>query len=242
MSALARSGRRDRGRWCSPAAVAAEHRRCGSAARRARARSKLTLWVGLTARELGVFKKVVDEYDTGAPRHHGQASSAGSTTTRSSPRSAAATRPTSSARSTSDNVGAYCSSGGWIDLAPLHEAGQHQRERLPGRAAVLHAVQGQALRAAAARRRLRPLLQQDAASRRPASRGPPKTISELTADAKKLTVAQPGRLAQGRRLRPVIGFYENAPDALGAAVRRASGIDAKGNVDPGHGPGAGRRC
>ena len=45
-------------------------------------------------------------------------SSAASTTTRSSPPSAPATRRTSSARSTSTNVGAYCASGGWIDLGP----------------------------------------------------------------------------------------------------------------------------
>ena len=63
---------------------------------------------------------------------------------------------------TSSNVGIYCSSGGWIDLAPLPEAGPHQRQHLPDDVALLHAVQGHALRAAAARRRRRPLLQQDA--------------------------------------------------------------------------------
>ena len=56
----------------------------------------------------------------------------------------------------------YCPSGGWIDLAPVPQAGQDQRQHLPGGVAVLHAVQGDALRAAAARRQLRLLLQQEA--------------------------------------------------------------------------------
>ena len=43
------------------------------------------------------------------------------------------------------------------------------------------------MRAAAAQRRLRPLLQQGRRSRRPASPSPPKTLSEFDADAVKLT-------------------------------------------------------
>ena len=51
-----------------------------------------------------------------APGTSTSRSSAGRTTTRSSRRSAAATRPTSRTRSRSDNTGAFCSGGAWVDL------------------------------------------------------------------------------------------------------------------------------
>ncbi len=113
-------------------------------------------------RELNEFKKVVAEYDRKTPERHGQGRRRRSTTTRSSQRSARGNAPDVVSSFTSANVGIYCPSGGWIDLAPVPEARQHQHEHLPGGDALLHPVQGQALRAAAPRRRLRLLLQQDA--------------------------------------------------------------------------------
>ena len=53
---------------------------------------------------------------------------------------------------TSSNVGIYCPSGGWIDLGPYLKRDKVDIEPVPGRDHLLHAVQGQALRAAAARR------------------------------------------------------------------------------------------
>ena len=42
--------------------------------------------------------------------------------------------------------------------------------------------------------------------------GSPKTIAELTADAKKLTEVQLRRIDQVRGFDPFVGFYENTPD------------------------------
>ena len=49
---------------------------------------------------------------------------------------------------------------------------------------------------------------------------PPKTISELTADAKKLTVRNADGSIKVAGLDPIIGFYENVARAVGHLVRR----------------------
>ena len=52
---------------------------------------------------------------------------------------------------------------------------------------------------------------------------PPKTISELTADAKKLTVRNPDGTLKVVGFDPVPGFYENAPAHYGPLVGREVG-------------------
>ena len=101
-----------------------------------------------------------------------------------------------------DIVGNFCSSGAWVDLKPLHRPRQGRPQPDPAGRARLHRVRGQAVRHAVARRRLRPLLQQEAARRRPGYTEPPKTLAELTEMAKKLTVRNPDGTHQGRRLPP----------------------------------------
>ena len=109
------------------------------ARRRRRRATKLTVWVGWSARELSEFKKVVAEYDAKNAGRRRSRSSAASTTTRSSPRSARGNAPDVVSSFTSSNVGIYCSSGGWIDLAPYLEAGQDRRAIFP--AATLYYTQ-----------------------------------------------------------------------------------------------------
>ena len=125
---------------------------------------KLTIWVGWSAgkRAHDLQEASSAEYDKNASgcddqrrrRHQRQQDRRGD------PRRAR--RPTSSARSTPTTSATTAASGGWIDLEPLLKKDHIDPAIVPAGAAVLHAVQGQALRAAAARRRLRPLLQQGA--------------------------------------------------------------------------------
>jgi multiple sugar transport system substrate-binding protein len=58
---------------------------------------------------------------------------------------------------------------------------------------------------------------------------PPKTIAELTADAKKLTKRNPDGSLKVVGLDPFIGFYENVPERWAAAFG-GKYIDAKGNA------------
>ena len=68
---------------------------------------------------------------------------------------------------------------------------------------------------------------------------PPRTISELTADAKKLTVRNTDGSIKVVGIDPIIGFYENVPErwvtSFGGQWTRHERA-----LDPREGPGAGR--
>jgi len=80
--------------------------------------TKLKVWVGWSSRELGVFKKIVAEYDRKHPEV--QISVVGGI---DDPKIVAAIRGGNAADVTSSfdstNVGNYCTSGAWINLKPL---------------------------------------------------------------------------------------------------------------------------
>src|SRR3954452_15882536 len=80
--------------------------------------TKLTVWGGWTSRELGVFKKIVAEYD----RKHPEVTinvvgGIDATKIVAAIRGGNAADVTSSFDST--NVGNYCTSGAWLDLRPM---------------------------------------------------------------------------------------------------------------------------
>src|SRR5919205_1830107 len=80
--------------------------------------TKLTVWVGWSSRELGVFKKIVAEYDRKHPEV--TVNVVGGI---DDPKIVAAIRGGNAADVTSSfdstNVGNYCTSGAWINLKPL---------------------------------------------------------------------------------------------------------------------------
>src|SRR6266704_1045168 len=79
--------------------------------------TKLTVWVGWSARELSVFKKVTAEYDKAHPDV--QLNVLGNFTNDQKIIAAirAGTAPDVASSFNSYNVGIYCGTGGWIDLA-----------------------------------------------------------------------------------------------------------------------------
>ena len=138
---------------------------------------------------------------------------------------------------TSANVGIFCPSGGWIDLGPYLKRDKIDMNHLPGGDPLLHAVQGQALRAAAARRRLRPLLQQGAVQggrhQRPAE-------DDLRADdvREEADEEERRRIAQGRGLQPVLRLLPEHRRRTSAAVG-AKWVDDERQVEPRQRPGLG---
>ena len=162
--------------------------------------TSLTVWVGWSARELSEFKKVVAEYDAKNPDVTVKVVG-GINDDKITAALRSGNGPDVVSSFTSSNVGLYCSSGGWIDLAPYISKSKIDIEPVPGVDALLHAVRGQALRPAAARRRLRLLLQQGALQE-----GRPDRPAEDDGRAHRLRQEADGeerrRLAQGRRLRP----------------------------------------
>ena len=106
---------------------------------------ELEIWVGWSARELSEFKKVVAEYDTKNPNVTVKVVGAiNDDKILAALRSGNAPDVVSSF--TSQNVGVYCPSGGWIDLAPYLKRDKIDVQHLPGCDADVHAVQGRPLR------------------------------------------------------------------------------------------------
>src|SRR5256714_5331999 len=78
----------------------------------------ITVWVGWSARELAGFKKVVAEYDSKHPDVNVKVVG-GINDDKITAAIRSGNVPDVVSSFTSANVGSYCSSGGWIDLAPL---------------------------------------------------------------------------------------------------------------------------
>jgi multiple sugar transport system substrate-binding protein len=167
--------------------------------------TKLTVWVGWSARELKEFKSVVAEYQKAHPDV--QIDVVGSI---NDDKITAAIRsgnaPDVVSSFTSANVGVYCGTGAWIDLAPLLKKSHVNINQFP--AATRYYTQFDGKRCAL------PLLA-DAHGlyynktmfAKAGIKGPPKTLSQLAADAKKLTVRNPDGSIKVAGFVPLWGFY-----------------------------------
>ncbi len=119
---------------------------------------------------------------------------------------------TSSARSTRTTSASTAAPEAWIDLAPLPEASRTSARRSSRRRRMYYTQYG-------GKRCALPLLADTyglyynkALFKKAGITAPPKTISELTADAKKLTKRNPDGSIKVVGLDPFIGFYENVPE------------------------------
>jgi multiple sugar transport system substrate-binding protein len=207
------------------AASVAAHASLGSG-HVAKSPTKLTIWVGWSARELSVFKNVVAEYDKAHPEVTvNVVGSINDNKIVAAIRAGNAPDVVSSFNSYS--VGNYCGSGGWIDLAPLMKKDNISADMFPK--AAQYYTQYNGVRCAL------PLLADDyglyynkTLLAKAGIKSPPKTISELTADAKKLTVRNPDGSLKVVGIDPFIGFYENVPERWIQAFG-GKWLDAKGN-------------
>jgi multiple sugar transport system substrate-binding protein len=170
----------------------------------------LTVWVGWSARELGVFKKLIGEYAAAHPNT--KINVVGSINdTKIVAAIRAGTAPDVVSSFNSYNVGVYCGTGGWIDLSPFLKKSHIDVSEFPP--ATRYYTQYGGKRCAL------PLLadtyglyyNKDLFKKAGIS-SPPKTIAELTADAKKLTQRNPDGSLKVVGISPFIGFYENVPE------------------------------
>src|SRR4051794_15907310 len=170
----------------------------------------LKVWVGWSARELKVFKGVVADYEKANPNVTVQVTG-GINDNKIVSAIRAGTAPDVVSSFNSYNVGVYCGTGGWIDLAPLMKKDGISTTQFP--AATNYYTQYGGKKCAL------PLLADTyglyynkALFAKAGIKGPPKTISELTADAKKLTVKNSDGTLKQVGIDPFIGFYENVPE------------------------------
>jgi multiple sugar transport system substrate-binding protein len=172
--------------------------------------TKLTVWVGWSARELSVFKGVAAEYDKAHPNV--TVNVVGSI---NDDKIVAAIRagnaPDVASSFNSYDVGIYCGTGGWIDLSPLMKQSGISTGAFP--AATNYYTQFGGKKCAL------PLLADTyglyynkTLFKASGITSPPKTIAELTADAKKLTKFNPDGSIKVLGFDPFIGFYENTPE------------------------------
>jgi multiple sugar transport system substrate-binding protein len=186
-------------------------RSTGPAKTSAKRATTLTVWVGWSARELSEFKKVAAEYDAKNPDVTVKVVG-GINDDKITAALRSGNGPDVVSSFTSSNVGLYCSSGGWIDLAPYIEKSKIDLNQFP--ASTRYYTQYDGKRCAL------PLLADvygfyynKALFKKAGLTGPPKTMEELTAYAKKLTVKNADGSLKVVGYDPEFGFYQNTSGA-----------------------------
>ncbi len=152
--------------------------------------TKLTIWVGWSAgHELIEFKKIIAEYDKKRPNVTVNVVG-GINDDKIISALRAGNAPDVVSSFQSNNVGVYCPSGGWIDLNPYLKRDKIDVNQFPAGPRYYTAYKG--IRCAL------PLLADTYGLyynkdlfKQAGLKGPPKTFSELVADAKKLTKKNP---------------------------------------------------
>ena len=195
---------------------------------------ELEIWVGWSARELSEFKKVVAEYDAKNPNVTVKVVGAiNDDKILAALRSGNAPDVVSSF--TSQNVGVYCPSGGWIDLAPYLKRDKIDPNIFP--AATRAYTQYKGVRCAL------PLLA-DAYGfyynkrlfKKAGLTRPPQTFDELTDLREEADDEEGGRVARRRRVRPLHRLLPELDRRLSAARRRQV-LRRCRQVEPVEGPG-----
>ena len=203
----------------------------GSAHAGARSAKKttLTVWVGWSARELRVFKGVVADY---AKQHRDLnikvVGSINDTKITNAIRSGNAPDVVSSF--TSGMVGVFCGKGAWIDLKPFLSKDHVNLNQCPKTS--LYYTQFKGKRCAL------PLLADSyglyynkTLFKKAGIKRPPRTFSELTADAKKHTQRDGSGKIKVIGYDPFWGFYSNFGDLTNVApLFGAQYYDAKGKA------------
>jgi multiple sugar transport system substrate-binding protein len=189
--------------------------------------TKLTIWVGWSAgHELTSFKKLIDEYN----RNHSDVSVkvvGGIDDNKIVAAIRSGTAPDVVSSFNSYNVGNYCGSGGWIDLAPLLKKDHIAATTFPS-ATWYYTGYGGKHCALPLLADVYGLYYNKKLFKAAGITRPPRTISELTADAKKLTVRGASGNIKVAGFDPVIGFYENTPERWIQAFG-GKWIDSKGH-------------
>lgn len=171
----------------------------------------ITIWVGWSARELKAFKSIVAEYD----RKHADVNVkvvGGINDDKITAAIRSGNVPDVVSSFTSANVGNYCKSGAWIDLKPFLSKDKIDVNMFPKTSQYYTQYNG--------KRCALPLLADDYGFyynkkmfKAAGLKGPPKTMSQLTAYAKKLTKRGADGSIKVAGYNPFLGFYAgNAPD------------------------------
>ncbi len=189
--------------------------------------TKLTIWVGWSAgHELTSFQKLIAEYNAS----HKDVSVkvvGGIDDNKIVAAIRSGTAPDVVSSFNSYNVGNYCGSGGWIDLTSLMKKDNIPPSLFPKATWYYTGYAGKhcALPLLAD---VYGLYYNKKLFRAAGIKSPPRTMSQLAADAKKLTVRNKSGKISIAGFDPSIGFYENTPERW---IQAYGGrwIDSKGH-------------
>ena len=188
--------------------------------------ANITIWTPFVDPELITFKKVVKDFETKNPGIHVKV--IGGT---NDDKIVAAIRggnaPDVAQSFTSDNTGVFCPSGAWIDLGPYMQKDGVKDSIFPEAPRDYSKFEG--------KRCALPMLA-DAYGlyynktllAKAGYKSPPKTISELTAMAKKLTQRDSSGKLKVVGFNPFPSWYENVPAHFGPSWG-ANWVDSDGN-------------
>jgi multiple sugar transport system substrate-binding protein len=222
------------------AAVVGAMRTSASAGTDAAKAENLTIWVGWSARELKVFKSIVAEYDKKNTDVTVKVVG-GINDDKITASIRSGNVPDVVSSFTSANVGKYCSSGAWIDLKPFLSKDKIDVNLFPKTSQYYTQYKG--------KRCALPLLADvygfyynKKMFKAAGLKGPPKTMSQLTTYAKKLTKRGSDGSIKVAGYNPFLGFYAgNAPDLSAyAPLYGAKWVDGGGKSSLSKDPAWGR--
>jgi multiple sugar transport system substrate-binding protein len=207
------------------AATARTQAKAGSSAAKA---ETITIWVGWSARELKEFKKIVAEYD----KKHADVNIkvvGGINDDKITAAIRSGNVPDVVSSFTSANVGSYCKSGAWIDLKPLLQKDKIDVNMFPKTTQYYTQYNGKRC-ALPFLADVYGLYYNKKMFKAAGLKGPPKTMSQLTAYAKKLTKRSSNGTIKVAGYNPFLGFYAgNAPDLSSyAPLFGAKYVDSSG--------------
>jgi multiple sugar transport system substrate-binding protein len=193
--------------------------------------TKISIWVGFlpSTHECKVLKGLIGEYDTKTPAVHVDVG-CGIRDDKIIAAIRAGNPPDVVSSFASSNVGTFCSTGAWIDLDPLLKASHINVNIFPK--ASRYYTQYKGVRCAL------PMLADDFglyynkdAFKQAGIARPPRTFSELTADAKKLTKKNSDGSFKVVGYDPASAFYDDQPPKVTfyAPLFGAKYTDAKGH-------------
>jgi multiple sugar transport system substrate-binding protein len=212
------------------AAIAASARSSNAGTSSAKAET-ITIWVGWSARELKEFKKIVAEYD----RKHTDVNVkvvGGINDDKITAAIRSGNVPDVVSSFTSANVGSYCKSGAWVDLKPFLQKDHLDVNVFPKTSQYYTQYNGKRC-ALPFLADVYGLYYNKKMFKAAGLKSPPKTMSQLTAYAKKLTKKNPDGSIKVAGYNPFLGFYAgNAPDlSTYAPLFGAKYVDGSGKSE-----------
>jgi multiple sugar transport system substrate-binding protein len=209
------------------AAIAASARSSNAGTSSSKAET-ITIWVGWSARELKEFKKIVAEYD----KKHADVNVkvvGGINDDKITAAIRSGNVPDVVSSFTSANVGSYCKSGAWIDLKPFLSKDKIDVNMFPKTTQYYTQYNGKRC-ALPFLADVYGLYYNKKMFKAAGIKSPPKTMSQLTADAKKLTKKGSNGKIKVAGYNPFLGFYAgNAPDlSVYAPLFGAKYVDSSG--------------